>query len=109
MAPEEIVEGNRLIAEFMSERIAETDFYDGRGYVKTFLNPTGAPYEFNELEFHFNWNWLMPVVKKIEEKRVYAEEPMNDYVLNELLKLDISSLWDSVVNFIKSWNTSKKE
>ncbi len=49
------IESNKLIAEFMGETLSKS----GIGIV--------APAGFDRLfEYHSDWNWLMPVLEKIE-------------------------------------------
>lgn len=61
MNQQEITEGNKLIAEFMSK---ENPFHDGRYIV---LN--GFAYTPDEMKFNSSWDWIMPVVEKIESMR----------------------------------------
>ena len=53
---------NKLIAEFMGMELGhdKTMYYDDAEN----LHP---PTPVNELKFHTSWDWLMPVVEKIEE------------------------------------------
>ena len=64
MNDNEILEGNKLIAEFM-----ERPFF----IHKTAQYPLGYPYTSSEghgglqpLEYHSSWGWLMEVVEKIQ-------------------------------------------
>lgn len=60
MTEKEIIEGNRFFAEFITGQSKESKvFFD--------LNCT-----VNELKYHSSWDWLMPVVEKIEH--LYADE-----------------------------------
>jgi hypothetical protein len=52
----EIIEGNKLIAEFMNH---EED-YDEHGV-------------WQKLQYHSSWDWLMPVVEKIKSGKVNNE------------------------------------
>lgn len=61
----EISEGNKLIAEFMELKSFEDDRY---GIMWT--NPVSdGVYEkdTSELKYHKSWDWLMPVLEKIED------------------------------------------
>jgi len=49
MTNEEIIEGNKIIAEFMQH----PEGYDEHGV-------------WQKLAYHSSWDWLMPVVEKIE-------------------------------------------
>lgn len=54
MLEQEILEGNKLIAEFMTGKSKKSKvFFD--------LNCCA-----NDLKYHSSWEWLMPVVEKIE-------------------------------------------
>lgn len=61
---------NRLIAEFM-ETSGNVDFHNGEGFVPIYWysginGGHKTPYKEDELEYHKSWDWLMPVVEKIE-------------------------------------------
>jgi hypothetical protein len=74
MNKEQILEGNQLIALFMGAAI-EQDYciikdqqQDGLGF---YFNKSNAPdidlrYSSFGIKYHKSWNWLMPVVEKIE-------------------------------------------
>jgi|688.fasta_scaffold00011_262 hypothetical protein len=63
------MENNKLIAEFM-ETVGNVDFHDGKGFVPIYwyegINGGKTPYKEDELEYHKSWDWLIPVVEKIE-------------------------------------------
>ncbi len=71
MTPQEIIDNNKLLAEFLGSEIEETlkgekvycllmpDENDLSGFKKEFFAP-------DELKFHSNFNWLMKVVEEIE-------------------------------------------
>lgn len=73
MREEEIFEGNKMIAEFMgaifhknwtSEIYKEPfDTYEFRVHPTEFASKFWMP---GELRYNREWNWLMPVVEKIE-------------------------------------------
>jgi len=60
MNREEIIEGNKLISEFMGLRSFEDDRYG-----KMWTNPVDKGSCFT-LQYHSSWDWLMPVVEKLE-------------------------------------------
>jgi|AntAceMinimDraft_10_1070366.scaffolds.fasta_scaffold321619_1 hypothetical protein len=91
--------------------------YDEKWLLGSFLKP------FNEC-YHTSWNWLMPVVERIskildsEDSPLDAlfeeenEEAMDYYVeFNEvsLLDLNITDLYNTIVEFIKWYNKTKKQ
>ena len=49
-------ENNKLIAKFMQPSFNGVGLY----------NQDGVHFPIEELEFHISWDWLMPVVQKIE-------------------------------------------
>lgn len=118
------LEGNKLIAEFMGWRyIADGDVM--------FLNQKTPAKPIDKLEFHSSWDWLIPVVEKIEELgflttikyRNCADEgkyheiiiSKNHWVFGESLQSfeqienaenysKIQAVWNGVVNFIEKYN-----
>ena len=100
-------EQNRLIAEFMGIR---SD--DG----KTSHESSEYYYEDCELEYHTSWDWLMPVVEKIESiggQQVFINgSSCNIYgERHETIKAygnKLESTYASVVEFIKWYNENKK-
>lgn len=109
MNAKEIIEGNKLIAEFMG--------YIDNGDPDGFLIDPNTNYDVNvdELKFHSSWDWLMPVVEKIQSLR-------NDKDIDELDRIHITALevsfknlpkngytkiedmWQAVIEFIKWYN-----
>ena len=87
---------NRLIAEFM-----------GYVYEDDILVP-------EEPQYHTSWDWLMPVVVKcfaIHDDEVFMYDKWTEkadnlnYILNNaLLEINIQSLYQAVVEFIKTYN-----
>lgn len=113
----ETLEGNKLIAEFMGiksslfhsltgKNYMVFDFEDGRS-----IRHTDADWK---LEYHISWDWLMPVVYKINGLRIENGILVNDSVMTyvnqlgkvkrSLMKLNIEPLWKEVVEFIKWYN-----
>ena len=89
MTKEEILEGNKLIAEFMGgtfKNISSKDIavswvsihmkdddvnFQEEDYPEKPHN--GSCWKFNELKYHSSWDWLMPVVEKIEKTYAYVD------------------------------------
>ena len=57
MKEKEILEGNRLIAEFMGIDFSSKETFNK--YSISILNASGF--------YHKSWDWLMPVVEKIDQ------------------------------------------
>ena len=110
MTQEQIIEGNKLISEFMGLKIGNA-WQVWNGY---------ADYSQEaEFEYHQSWNWLMPVVERINETRI----PENDFPASVIIfkttchinddqqiivEADIKKgedllicVWKAVVEFIK--------
>ena len=133
---QQIIEGNKLIAEFMGgERhwlngMKEpfTDdtiwgYYDvGVNIISTY---SGRPIALvNDLKYHTSWDWLMPVVEKIESlgyevligKNLYRENShhcmihnQGDSIYYELEdSVKIVAVWKTIVEFINLTITQTK-
>jgi hypothetical protein len=94
----EIIEGNKLIAEFMG---AKTLPY--------------LPFDLKECKYHSSWDWLMPVWKKLgnlmyEIRRQVSVEDYNRAgiitinVLKAFQKADIDSAFNWIIEGIKWYN-----
>lgn len=57
----ETLEGNKLIAEFMGNYV-DTESHNA----PLVSEPSGNYYYLNDCEYRTSWEWLMPVVEKIE-------------------------------------------
>jgi hypothetical protein len=77
---------NKLIAEFMGYEVHPT-YEDER----------------HDLHYHTSWDWLMPVVQKIEQDCEGVPQEM----LNISLYSDINDVYNAVVEFIKDYNQNK--
>lgn len=66
MEETEILEGNKLIAEFIGP---SEDWKTNKGSVRLYFKPGhNTPHcEAHELKYHSDWNWLMLVVEKISK------------------------------------------
>ena len=95
MEKNEILEGNKLIAEFLGYKSGPNRTGRGFGY----YDLGGLIYHSNELRYHSSWNWLMPVVKKISTIHQYPNMLKCDY--GDFMDADIDTIWQAVVEFIK--------
>ena len=112
---------NKLIAEFMG--MEEERHSDGRYLFTTDLEEAkGIDTRFTEeLYFHISWDWLMPVVEKINTIDDYKFS-VNIYyhyttITNNLTLMDIidegtdkdtmSRCYNAVVKFINEYNKNK--
>lgn len=135
MYDNQIIENNTLIAQFMGldedNRYVPTEMLPHKDY-----NLYQGIFEMRELQFHISWDWLMPVVEKIESLefngrsvwttiktfktshknnyhemmfRVYKEDGESflfEYD-SEWFDTKITAVYFSVIEFIKWYNLNK--
>lgn len=103
----EVIESNKLIAEFMGRHVSmlhgDLCYADWDGM--------------HSVKYHTSWDWLMPVVKKINDTWDYLDdsfeddEPNPEYILQVLHSsvsyVDIDTAFKSVLNFIQWYNQTK--
>jgi len=89
---------NKLIAEFMGLKHKNGDFFipkTSRGYVG------GDWLSQEELQFHSEWNWLMPVLSKILDLSFQDDGDAEDFYSIRDCVPDINHTHKAVVEFIK--------
>lgn len=64
MTQEQIQESNQLIAQFMGAKVINDTDYNYAVY--RFENRKPGDCYLHQMEYHSSWDWLMPVVEKIE-------------------------------------------
>lgn len=117
MNEKEIQENNVTIAKFMG---AVKSKMDGDSRYLRFPEPIGKTYAFypKDLKYHSSWDWIMPVVEKINRTELSGEK--FDMIIfkttchinnqHELLSESTSNnfiecVWLGVIQFIKHYNT----
>lgn len=109
----ETAENNALIAKFMGAK----EVKEGKNYYG-FLVLDKKPYSIDELKYDSDWNWLMAVIEKIEEKcvfvligRMFCEitytNPLNTNVHFEkklVSGVRINAVYATCVEFIQWYN-----
>ena len=130
MTSEEILDGNKLIAEFMGAVTHKTAPVIISPYIKndevwygdnTIPNEQReSSFRISELKYHSSWDWLMPVVEKIENvldgdvsisiKDDSCNINSNYYGISVEGYTKIESVWIACVKFITCYNlkTDKK-
>tara|TARA_R110000868_G_C10667438_1_gene746302 strand:- start:63 stop:440 length:378 start_codon:yes stop_codon:yes gene_type:complete len=125
MTTNEILEGNKLIAEFMGAKNVK-DMYGLLGwlYEKTpnIHSTHSLHYSDENLEYHSSWDWLMPVVEKINTIDNYEYDVIiwrSDCHINNKVEIIfegsrfkkettlISVVWNCVVLFIQWYNSQQ--
>ena len=91
-------ENNKLIAEFMGMELGDdkTMYYDDAEN----LHP---PTPINELKFHSSWDWLMPVLKKINSEISPNTRGLWRMIINPT-EYDIENVYSQAVYFINEYN-----
>jgi len=105
-----IIKGTILIGNFMSPNIQELENglpLDGSNYMAKmglFLQ------RYEDMRYHTNWDWLIPVVEKIANTELINGDTKNLRYLciTHLSTFDKIVVFDSVVKFIKWYNKNKK-
>jgi hypothetical protein len=110
---ENLTENNKLIAEFMG--LAYSTKYQYEGWYKN-ANFNNRICDYDGLKYHSSWDWLMPVVEKIESLSfVISFEIGRKYVeikpVRELRdcfyiegKTKIEAVYNACVEFIEWYN-----
>lgn len=114
------IENNKLIGEFM-----EVKFKDDELYLNELraMKANGIYFEqgymLSELQYHTSWEWLMPVVRKIERTVRWLEISCNEdedaflsdeytSILETVPLAIIEDAYKAVVEFIKWYNDQNK-
>lgn len=92
-------EGNKLIADFME--IPKCDMCKVCDKYK--YGPC-IYYSPGEMRYHNSWNWLMPVVKKIQQLKM-QEWGKKKPIMDALIDVDIEILYQSVLVFVIWYNS----
>jgi hypothetical protein len=110
MKVEEIIEGNKLIAEFMGFK---SYYYSGESNM---VEVSGKMKSLNSwAKYHSSWDWLMPVVNKcynLQYKQGWKKENCIQYCLASydfMSDIAIIIVWEEVVRFITWYNNQKKK
>ncbi len=93
-------ENNKMIAEFMGLAPNECGVYQTKR----------GPYHLENLSYHISWDWLMPVVKKIDDLFGNTDEvdDMINVVHNAVLQFNIRTTHQAVIEFINEYNKNKQ-
>lgn len=116
----ETQENNKLIAEFMGAKANRGGEYELYGIIEGIEDGEHEQHFFfgSEMKFSTDWNWLIPVIKKIGDETNYelvisygycywnneGEQPLGDF---EGGYGDIIYIYNAVVSFIKWYNANK--
>lgn len=125
MQEQAIIDGNKLIAEFLKYPEGFPHKIDDYGYEQTVegFKIRTEDIALEDLKYHLSFDWLMPVVEKITNVLNYSVE-LNNLGANNwrfaiysggclvcqsrLLETPIEATWSAVVEFIKWYNSCQK-
>ena len=130
---ENIIENNKLIAEFLDWEFDDLSETFETPFLKLVDSHAFGDEQFScklqdfELEFHSDWNWLMSVVEKIENLQdenncaiynVQIEQSFTEIIDNHtsetiIYNIDadskIEAVYNTVIEFIKWYNEQNKK
>ena len=113
-----IIEGNKLIAEFMGWEKSPYPNTPDKLYRDDDKNEKQLSIHVSQLLYHSSWDWLMPVVDKIGNKIIkYNLTPNNvifrveeDDSFDVVVKTNgnlLNATWEACVQFIQWYNENK--
>jgi len=112
MKTKELINGNKLIAEFMGAKLNCESGLEVNFHMNEFGYKIGNGDEtFNSLKFHKSWDWLIPVINKIYNSDEYIEykKLLNQFSNGiEINTTYIQVTWADVITYIKWYNTQNK-
>lgn len=116
MTQQEIIEGNKLIAQFLNWQLDLIGKWAKPAVGDGFNAPDGGyksgdRREDKELEFHENWQWLIPVVEKIKSIPVNDGTELIrriDKVVHSLYQIKIGVTYLLCVEFLQWYNSLSK-
>lgn len=109
---QEQIEGNKLIAEFMGGKLKHYNLSNEPYYQM----PNKQQWMPERLIYYSSWDWLMPVVEKIEKLGLKCEIGIASCVIYSAkynvekvyAETKIKATWLAVVEFIKWYNQTKQ-
>jgi hypothetical protein len=119
MTKKEITEGNRLIAEFMGDKIMVED--DGIAILSPkngmWFSGTKRLEDHHEKCYHSSWDWIIPVIAqalrpdftmpKFNLPMVEAQEKLNALTYRSLYYRKPVEVFEYIVEFLKIYETNK--
>lgn len=121
MEQEQIIAGNKLIAEFMSDMKDYTPYGEQGDFIDSEIcgieDCDSVFYTWGNMGFNRNWLWLMPVIEKIEalpvpenkdnyEVSIYGTAcEIGNFFIQEKGETKIEAAYKAVVTFLTWYNT----
>lgn len=104
METTQILENNKLIAEFIGATQLEKGIVNFKGI---FLKEGKSFFNDYDLKFHNDWNWLMQVVKKCE--KLNSKRIREEIGYRNIFGANIEIVYSACVEFIKWYNENKQD
>lgn len=106
------MESNKLIAEFMGATLVDWLSEVDPTYN---LKENSCIYRISEMQYHASWDWLMPVVEKIEQDKSIAFGLVRNgakflkdgnVIADSVCDTKIDAVYYAVIQFIEWYNTT---
>lgn len=126
-----VIEGNELIAEFMGAKLIPKTLNEHCTIIQCSFDGDSPAYDgisLSNLLYHSSWDWLMPVLEKIETLKWFDKQKFEITFLRKrknnkctcliystqvhfVVDSDskIEAVWLTVIEFIKWYNKDEKE
>lgn len=103
MTKQRIIEGNRLIAKFMGGVWVTDKPYSfiKEYWLNTQANNNKQLAQDYDLKYHKKWNWLMPVVEKIESIHDKHHGHFAVYISSNICSIQGTNLWKAIQSLEK--------
>ena len=98
MKTPEQIKINKRIAEFMGFKMIVENYHG----INIIEDPTKKTYDLHQLRYDSSWDWLMPVVEKIESLPTF-ENWLGFTLIKKSVSLEL--IYDNVVSFIEWYNS----
>jgi|ERR1035437_2115565 hypothetical protein len=112
MVGRKIIEGNKLIAEFVGKEVPHTQMTFAGNRITTYVKVSDLGDEDWKrvmLCYHSSWNYLMPVVEKILKTDTGTLDVYSLYVSDSLRTANINDVFEAVIDYIKWYNKYKSK
>ena len=99
------MKNNKLIAEFMGLQKTDVGWYDNDMMLSQYVydQQNGNCFDEHELAFHTSWDWLILVIKKINEQ-ISPNVRGLWRMITHPYKYHIEDVFNQVVEFINEYN-----
>ena len=104
------IDSNKLIAEFIGydtkqtnkgiARLEENKYVWGQKH----YHINNQWYGEDDLQYHEDWNWLIPAVIKCKERQFFGSNSLITRLNNALVQADIELVYEQVIEFINYYN-----